>query len=168
MLRKVKSPIGQLLYTKLSNAFHDARSKGEAHAVLNYTHLAERMGITIYDKPHRAKTQLKQAITELQELQYIQDAEWEHLNITFTPGVRYHFGEEIPLLDRKRIVKTKKVNVPAPFRAIPKGESHEPLRPLCSLYSNQGWKLAERQANRHGLTEEQVRTECLRLGLPVS
>lgn len=169
MLRKVKSPIGQLLYTKLSNAFHDARSRGEAHATLSYAYLAERMGITVYDQPFRAKAQLKQAISELQKLHYIEDAQWDQLTIRFTPGVRYQFGEERPLLERKRTVQTKtKILGTTPFRAIPKSTNHEPLIPLCALYSEQGWKLAEAQANRKGLTEEQVRAECLRLGLAIA
>lgn len=167
LMKSIASPIGQLLYTKLSNLFHEATGKGWTHIDVEYRWLAERMGLRIYEHVWEAKKQLKQAISELVGLHYIKQPTWDDFIIRFVPEVRYILGEQQPSEVRKTLAtKTNQ----APERLIAQGNSHQepqhdPLLPLCSLYANAGWPLAEPQAKRRGLTEEELKILTKERGL---
>lgn len=170
LMRSIGSSIGQLLYTKLSHLFHDAKLKGQHHVDVGYHWLAERMGIKMYEHVWEAKKQLKQAINELVELHYIHPPLWNGWTIIFEPNIRYELGERLPRQERKKAAKNnkKKPMLSSSSPAVYKGASAEPkdiLLPLCSLYATNGWKLAEPQAKRRLLTEEQLREECMLRGL---
>ncbi len=157
LMSSIDSPIGQLLYTKLSNLFHGAAEKGWSYVEVEYHWLVERMGLRAYTHVWEAKKQLKQAICELVDLQYIQDAIWDGFTIRFSPGVRYTFGEQQPSKIRKAKANTeppKQLRIPITGASE---ESYDPLWPLCNLYAKAGWKFAEAQAKRRNLTEEQLR-----------
>lgn len=172
LMRTVKSPIGQLLYTKVSHWLHEAQKRGYDYVDVSYTHVAERMGIKVYDQLFRAKAQLKQAFSELVDLHYIKQPIWNGWTIRFEPGVRYEFGEKAPRQERKKAAKKagsckSKQACRPPLRISLSADDlpRDPLLPLCSLYASQGWKLAEAQAKRHNLTDQQLRAECIKRGL---
>ena len=157
LMSSIASPIGQLLYTKLSNLFHEATERGWSYVNVEYHWLVERMGLRAYAHVWEAKKQLKQAISELVDLHYIQEPVWEGFTIRFNSGVRYTLGEQQPSKIRK--VKAN-VEPPKQLRIQIVGaseESYDPLWPLCNLYAKAGWKFAEAQAKRRNLTEEQLR-----------
>ncbi len=156
LMSSIASPIGQLLYTKLSNLFHEATERGWSYVNVDYHWLVERMGLRAYAHVWEAKKQLKQAISELVDLRYIQEPVWDGFTIRFNSGVRYTFGEQQP----SRIRKIKANAEPPKQLRIPiagaSEESYDPLWPLCSLYAKAGWKFAEAQAKRRNLTEAQL------------
>lgn len=163
LMRSVKSPIGQLLYTKLSNLLFEAKKLGYEYVDVDYIHLSERMGIKVYTQLFRAKAQLKQAIQELVDIYYIKQPTWNGWTIRFSADVRYEFGEHAPRSERKtaalkaKSVKQRITRLPRIERST---EPFDPLMPLCALYVQGGWKLAEPQAKRHGMSEEQLRKEA--------
>ncbi len=164
LMREIRSPIGQLLYTKLSHLFNEAREKGWDYVEIEYQWLAERMGITIYQQPFRAKAQLKQAIDELIAASYVREAIWLDWKIRLVPEVRYTLGEEQPRIERKRAAKKRTVShtrtIPAP---IPKQiEPIDFMIPLCEVYAKNGWTMVSSVAQRHGITEEQLKQELSR------
>jgi hypothetical protein len=169
LMSSIASPIGQLLYTKLSNLFHEANQKGWTYVEVEYQWLAERMGIIVYKELRKARWQLKQAIKELMDEHYIQEALWDEWKIRFTPGIRYTIGEGVPRIERKRRTSKKQSiqsisETPSPLPNT-QNESIDSLLPLCSLYIAGGWKLAEIQAKRRYITEAQLKDECLKRGL---
>jgi len=171
LMRAVRSPIGQLLYTKVSHWLHEAQKRGYNYVDVDYTHVAERMGIKVYDQLFRAKAQLKQAFAELVALHYIKPPIWNGWAIRFEPGIRYEFGEKLPRHERKKAAKkagSRKIKPsvsPLRISTVADDVPRDSLLPVCSLYASQGWKLAEAQAKRHKLTEDQLRTECIKRGL---
>lgn len=165
LMRQIKSPIGQLLYTKISYGLHEMKRKGLSHTEWDYPYLAERMGITVYDQPSKAKKQLKQAISELVALHYIKKPKWNGMTIKFEAGVRYQFGEDAPRTERKRAARISQSRNGNPISTVLLTEEHDPLIPLGTLYVAGGWKLAEPQAKLRGITEEQLRAECIRMKL---
>ena len=168
-MRCIGSSIGQLLYTKLSHLLHEAHQKGYDYVDVEYHWLAERMGIKIYDQVWQAKKQLKQAISELVREHYIKEPTWDRWTIRFEANVRHEFGERLPRQERKKAVrKAQRTAQPQAYqslRAEANNAPRDPLLPLCMLYASQGWKLAEPQAKRHGITEEDLRAECIARGL---
>ena len=166
LMKSIASPIGQLLYTKLSNLFHEAAEKSWTYVDVDYHWLVERMGLRIYEHVWEAKKQLKQAISELVDLNYIKQPAWQGFVIRFTPEVRYMFGEQQPRKERK--TRAKKNASVLQQLLIPSLEPHDPLWPLCSLYANAGWKFAEPQAKRRNLTEEQLRSLTEERGIPIT
>lgn len=172
LMRTVKSPIGQLLYTKVSHWLHEAQKHGYNYVDIEYTHVAERMGIKVYDQLFRAKAQLRQAFSELVDLHYIKHPTWNGWTIQFEPGVRYEFGEKEPRQERKKAAsKAGSTKARPSYRlssciSLPtEAEPRDLLLPLCSLYISQGWKLAEPQAKRRNFTEAELRAECIKRGL---
>lgn len=168
-MRCIGSSIGQLLYTKLSHLLHEAHQKGYDYVEVDYQWLAERMGIKIYDQVWQAKKQLKQAISELVREHYIKQPTWDRWTIRFEANVRHEFGERLPRQERKKAAKkartVAKLQAYNPPRIEPNNAPRDPLLPLCMLYVSQGWKLAEPQAKRHGIKEEDLRVECITRGL---
>lgn len=163
-MRSIGSSIGQLLYTKLSHLFHDAQQKGYDHVDVEYQWLAERMGINIYEHVWEAKKQLKQAISELVREHYIKQPSWDGWTIRFEPNVRHEFGERLPRRERKKAAQQTCTTAQATQSEPPVKElstPRDPLLPLCMLYLSQGWKLAEPQAKRRNITEQQLRLECV-------
>ena len=162
LMKSIASPIGQLLYTKLSNLFHEAARKGWTYVDVEYRWLVERMGLRIYDHVWEARKQLRQAISELVNLHYIQEPSWDNFIIRFTPALRFTVGEYQPTkLRREQAQKVADTHISKQLQItqlLPQDEQpYDPLRPLCSLYANAGWKVAEPQARRRGLTEDQLR-----------
>lgn len=164
LMREIRSPIGQLLYTKLSHLFNEAREKGWDYVEIEYQWLAERMGITVYQQPFRAKAQLKQAIDELIAASYVREAIWLDWKIRLVPEVRYTLGEEQPRIERKRAAKKRVVShtrrIPEP---VPKQiEPIDFMIPLCEVYAKNGWTMVSSVAQRHGITEDQLKQELSR------
>jgi hypothetical protein len=169
-MRKIASPIGQLLYTKLSHLLHDAQGHGYDYVEVKYQWLAERMGIKIYEQVWAAKKQLRQAITELVREQYIKAPVWNGFNLRFYPGVRYEFGEQLPKRERKRAAKKafkNKKTLASNTVTVTSPPVTDPLWPLCALYSENGWGFAEKHARRHRLDEHALRAETHSRGLPL-
>lgn len=159
LMREIRSPIGQLLYTKLSHLFNEARAKGWDYVDIEYHWLAERMGITPYSQLFRARSQLKQAINELIRACYVREAEWYDWTIRFVPEVRYTLGEEQPRMERKRAAK-KGAASRAPQIALALPKQIEPIDfmiPLVEVYAKNGWGMVSSVAQRHGITEEQLK-----------
>jgi hypothetical protein len=107
LMRQLRSPIAQLLYTKLSHLFHESQERGDACVEIEYEWLAERLGLKKYEQLFRAKSQLKQPLLELKEQCYIESFEWSGWQIRITPGVRYTFGEDQPRKERFRAIEGK-------------------------------------------------------------
>ncbi|MBS2004765.1 MAG: replication initiator protein A [Cyanobacteria bacterium SZAS LIN-5] len=166
LMKSIASPIGQLLYTKLSNLFHEASAKKWAYVDVDYHWLVERMGLRSYQHVWEAKKQLKQAITELVDLHYIEDPVWNGFLIRFAPAVRYTFGEQEPRKLRKSHAKKSLKQLAIPLVADSPLPT-DPMWPLCTLYANLGWKWAEPQAKRHGLTESQLRAMTAERQIPI-
>lgn len=161
LMREIRSPIGQLLYTKLSHLFNEARSKGWEYVDIEYHWLAERMGITPYSQLFRARAQLKQAIEELIRACYVRKAEWIDWTIRLIPEVRYTLGEEKPRAERKRAARngaTSRVTqvLPPPPNPI---EPVDFMIPLVAVYAKNGWGMVSSVAQRHGISEEQLREQ---------
>lgn len=166
LMRAINSSIGQLLYTKLSHLFFEARRNNERYVKVDYQWLAERMGIKLYAHVWEAKKQLKQAINELVKLSYIHPPIWSGWSITFEPNVRYEFGESAPRQIRKKAAAQKPIQIPVQVvAALPAQQERDPLIPLCRLYATVGWTLAQPQALRRGMTQEQLKNECIARGL---
>lgn len=166
LMRSIKSSIGQLLYTKLSHLFFEAKRNNQSYVKVDYHWLAERMGIKSYQHVWEAKKQLKQAISELVELCYIYPPAWTDWSITFEPNVRYEFGESAPSLNRKKAArKTMPKQIQVSALTDQAQEETDSLLPLCNLYANVGWKWAQPQAQRRGMDEAQLRVECFNRGL---
>jgi hypothetical protein len=169
LLRSIKSSIGQLLYTKLSHLFHEAKRKNEKFVDVSYQWLAERMGIKMYNHVWEAKKQLANAIRELIALEYIHEPTWNGWTIRFEADIRYELGESAPRLQRKKALRAQKnhsnqtLNRMIPREAFP--AERDMLQPLCALYAQAGWKYAEPQAKRRSITEEQLKEECELRGL---
>jgi len=159
LMREIRSPIGQLLYTKLSHLFNEAREKGWEYVEIDYQWLAERMGITAYQQLFRAKAQLKQAVDELIAACYIRKYEWVDWKIRFVPEVRYTFGEERPRAERKRAVKKNKPIVAHRIEQPSKIEPYDFMIPLCAVYAESGWSMISTVAQRHGITEDRLKQE---------
>jgi hypothetical protein len=127
------------------------------------------MGIRIYQRLSDAKQQLKQAIDALVSTNYVESPQWaEEGKITFTPGVRYSFGEVIPHKDRKTAAQTKKnrrITSQPPIHLSSNKEPIDALLPICSLYAQTGWPAAELHAKRKGLSEAELRRETQNRGL---
>ena len=129
------------------------------------------MGLRFYEHVWEAKKQLKQAISELVDLRYIKQPTWDGFTIQFTPEVRFTFGEEKPSKSRK--AKAQMIDdVPRQLQinsvvAVVE-ELHDPLWPLCTLYAKAGWKLAEIQAKRRNLSEEQLKKLTKERGIVIS
>ena len=161
LMREIRSPIGQLLYTKLSHLFNEARTKGWDYVDIEYHWLAERMGITPYSQLFRARAQLKQAIDELIRACYVREAQWIDWTIRFVPEVRYTLGEEQPRIERKRAAK-KGATSRAPQITSTPSKQIEPLDfmiPLCAVYAQNGWGMVSSVAHRYGITEDQLKQE---------
>jgi hypothetical protein len=166
-MRSLRSPIAQVLYTKLSHLFNDCR--GDVVDV-EYQWLAERMGIKLYSELHRARAQLKQAFLELQSTQYISSFEWIGAKIRIMPGVRYSLGEQLTRVARKKAI-TQRSGV-ARTREVGGSKTEvlqqvpiDPLLPICALYSSSGWKSVQQHALRKGLTQETLNVETSNRGL---
>jgi hypothetical protein len=162
-MRCIGSPIGQLLYTKLSHLLHEAHQKGYDYVDVEYQWLAERMGIKIYDQVWQARWQLKQGISELVRENYIHEPSWNGWTIRFEANVRHEFGERLPRQERKTAARKAQKTATKRVPEVSRTEApRDPLWPLCNLYASQGWsELTEKQARRHKLTEEQLRAECI-------
>jgi len=131
-MRKLKSSIGQLLYTKLSHLLHEASKQGRQYVDVEYTWLSERMGIKTYRQIWEAKRQLKRAIDELVREHYIKEPQWHSWTIRFQASVRHEMGERAPREVRKRAARK------APIRkAILKSKSQRRLNreTLCFPYA---------------------------------
>lgn len=171
LMSSIASPIGQLLYTKLSNLFHEAAEKGWEYVNVEYRWLVERMGLRFYEHVWEAKKQLKQAISELVDLHYIKQPTWDGFTIKFTPEVRFILGEEHPSKSRKAKAQSMD-DMPRQLQitsvVATAEEVHDPLWPLCTLYAKAGWKLAETQAKRRNLTEDQLKRLTEERGITIS
>jgi len=165
-MRKIGSPIGQLLYTKLSHLLHEAQKNSSSYVDVDYHWLAERMGIKVYNQVWEAKKQLRLAINELVRESYIRTPIWNGFLIRFEPNVRFEFGESLPLLERRNAARNKPHKSPAQSISMaPNVMPNDPLLPLCILYSKGGWGLAEPHARRHGLSELKLKDEAASRGL---
>lgn len=166
-MRKLKSPIAQLLYTKLSHLFHDSNG---GPVKVTYGWLAERMGLKVYSQTWEARKQLKQAIEELVSTHYIEEPTWSGWTIAFSPAVRYTFGEQIAREERKAAAKRIRhqkapIQLSLTISSEPDREPVDPLLPLCSVYAASGWSSAvERVATGKGISEEQLKHETLKRG----
>jgi len=163
IMREIRSPIGQLLYTKLSHLFNEARERGWEYVEIDYQWLAERMGIKVHSQLFRAKDQLKQAIQELTYARYIRQAIWLDWKIRISPEVRYTFGEEQPRIKRKRAAKQNKPGRTKPYIPSPI-EPSDFMVPLCEVYLRNGWAMVASVAKRRGITEEQIKAEIEKRG----
>ncbi|MCC7531886.1 MAG: hypothetical protein IT342_25510 [Candidatus Melainabacteria bacterium] len=170
LMREIRSPIGQLLYTKLSHLFNEAREKGWEYVEIEYQWLAERMGIMVYQQPFRAKAQLKQAIDELIAACYVQEATWIDWKIRLRPEVRYTFGEEKPRIERKRAARkrTTSHNQTVAVQAPKQIDPIDFMVPLCEVYAKNGWTMVSSVAQRHGITEDQLKQELLRRNIIIT
>lgn len=164
LMREIRSPIGQLLYTKLSHLFNEAREKGWDYVEIEYEWLAERMGITIYQQLFRARAQLKQAIDELIAASYVRKATWFDWKLRLVPEIRYTLGEERPRIERQRAAK-KRAASQKQRAPLPSPKQIEPIDfmiPLCEVYAKNGWAMVSSVAQRHGISEDQLKQELSR------
>jgi len=108
-MRILKTPVAQMLYTHISNLFHQKENWPYAEA--DYDWLAERMGLTVYEHKRRAKQQFKTALSELVEQRYLDKFEWldaPKLKLRFYPGVKYTVGESAARQARKALAQSSK------------------------------------------------------------
>jgi len=160
LMREIRSPIGQLLYTKLSHLFNEAKERGWEYVEIDYQWLAERMGTTIYQQLFRAKAQLKQAIDELIVASYIREAQWIGWKLRLMPEVRYTLGEEQPRIERKQAAKKRKASHNQQVaKIVNQAEPIDFMIPLCEVYAKNGWTMVSSVAQRHGITEDRLQQE---------
>jgi hypothetical protein len=165
-MRKLRSPIAQLLYTKLSHLFHESRA-GEIR--VEYSWLAERMGLKIYSHLWEAKKQLKQAFGELVETHYIEEPRWDGWSVLLSPAVRYTVGEQVAREERKAAARRFKrfgqsVQLELPISKERDKEPIDPWVPLCTVYAASGWSAVERVATAKGIVEADLREQTVRRG----
>jgi hypothetical protein len=167
-MRRLRSPIAQLLYTKLSHLFHESKAR---EIRVEYTWLAERMGLKIYAHVWEAKKQLKQAISELVETHYIEEPQWDGWTVVFSPAVRYTLGEQIAREERKAAARrfnksgAASAQLSLPISVERDTEPVDPWVPLCSVYAASGWTAVERVASGKGISEQELRRQTLQRGL---
>lgn len=87
LLRSLHTEIAALIYPHLSCIFHGKR-KDQDFIEINYTWLAQRIGIKVWDSLREAKKQLKPAHQELIKNGYLADAQWYQDKIRYFPGIR--------------------------------------------------------------------------------
>ncbi|MGE3557283.1 MAG: hypothetical protein AB7M93_30695 [Candidatus Obscuribacterales bacterium] len=168
LMQEIDSPIGQLLYTKLSYLFNETMAPGQQSVTVQYHWLAQCMGVVVYDEIRMARRQLKKAIAELVDLHYIEEPVWNGFAISFTPGIRYTYGEHLPKIERSKTGKKKatrsktkpqvtQLSIPL---SITEAKPGDKLKPLCHFYLERGFdEFVARQARRHNLTEKQLQDE---------
>ena len=174
LMSEVKTDIAQLLYTKISYLLQKACRKGVEETSVQYHWLTERMGLKTHSTLWRAKQQLNPAFEQLVELKYIQPHTWNGWDIVLKPDVRFTFGEQLQLQQRKdRVVKSPKtlsksnnsVSVPKQL-SLP--IATDPLYGICSVYAENGWDFAKKLAYRRGFTnEQQLKDETLKRNIVI-
>lgn len=168
LMRELHSPIGQLLYTKLSHLFHDAQQRKQNYAEVDYQWLAERMGIKVYAELYRAKAQLKKAIDELIKASYIKSVKWNQWKIRFVPEIRYTLGERLPQQQRKKTAKavvSTNVQMTIPLSAEDQRQSVLAIQAgwiIAGCDADQdklrgnGWTLADAQIKAEEMKKHQI------------
>lgn len=173
LMAEVKTDIAQLLYTKISYLLQKASRKGKEETSVQYEWLVERMGLKSHSTLWRAKQQLNPAFEQLVKLKYIQQHSWDGWNIILKPDVRFTFGEQLQLQQRKdKITKapkslSKSVKTTHQPKQLSLPINTDPLYGLCSVYAENGWEWAKKHASKRGLTEEQLKEETLKRNIEI-
>jgi hypothetical protein len=170
-LRSLRTSIAKPLALHLAyRVFKNAKCEW----VTDYSWLADRLAIKVYDDMKRAKEQLKAAFTELKTTGLIESWEWlEHGRLRFIAGPRLlqMHKNRVSARDAWSVnqeEQAKKVR-PAPRtqREAEQQQAYDPMNPLCAEYSFKGWTAIAGKAKQLGFDETTIKSEAIKRGLPI-
>jgi hypothetical protein len=157
-MRLLRSDIVKQLYPLLSYWFW--RMANEDYWRVQYSWLAEHIGIKVWDNLWRAKQQLQAANDELKEKGYLAYYLWDGWDILYFPGEVYK-AEQL----RRSFAKANAVvDVPAKIGTLTQLEQPDPLIPILNLFA-QGVPLAEQLLKQRGISQEQALALCIEKGI---
>lgn len=168
-LRSLKTSIAKPLALHLAyRILKNGKSIWEA----DYAWLAERLAIKVYSEEWRAKDQLKAALLELKETEFLDSWEWlGGGRIRFTAGNRLIQKHQERVVAKDAWLAHQKVE-PNKLKQLAKNEKlaeqikidYDPLAPLCAEYALKGWSAVEQKAQQKGLTEKMLEEETNKRG----
>jgi len=162
-IRELKTDIAKPLCLHLSYRFYLASLNKTSYWDTDYAWLCGRLGIRIYSEQWQATKQLKPALEELQARGFIASWEWlESGKLRFMAGKAYVDEHAVRMNNRDQAGPLVAPNaVVAASSALDRG-THDPLIPICALYSANGWtELVQKKAKDMGLAEADLKRELL-------
>lgn len=143
--------------------------------IVDYKWLTERLAIKTYEDLAAARKQLKPALMELQEHEYLETWEWlDGGRIRFTAGRqlaeihkrRVHAKDAWLMHEQEKLRREQLVSAqPARTqRELVRKEEHDPLATICAEFVGRGWAGVAQKARNRGLTEEFLRAEAIKRG----
>jgi hypothetical protein len=166
-LRSLKKDIAKSLSLHLSYRFHKS---GNSTWEADYDWIANRLGLSHQDDIRRAKDQLRPALQELKQTQFIESWEWlSNRRIKFTAGSTYVKQHVVRVQNRDAWLvhqekEAKQLGRSTPVNRTAKPD-YDPLALICTEYAAHGWTNSVAQKARlKMLTENDLRTAASERG----
>lgn len=171
-LRKFKTDIAKTLSMHI--AYRTFKNK-KSQWIVDYDWLAERLAIRVYEELKAAKKQMRPALIELQENEFIQSWEWiDGRKLVLTAGRQLLEAHKRRVeakdawidheQEKSRCEKLITNQTPRTVREAERVEAFDPLAVLCTEYAVRGWDAIARKALARGLDEETLKDEAQKRG----
>lgn len=169
-IRSLKTDIAKTLSLHLSYRFH---KHGQGLWEADYSWLAERLAIKVYQDVKMQRRQLKAPLEELQKTGFLEKWEWlSNGRIRFFAGTRY-LEQHCRRVAAKDAWLMHQEDLPKQLSLLPHGEidrlknDFNPLDAICAKFAVFGWKSVEIQARERGLTFAELKLETERRGFAI-
>ena len=170
-LRHLKTDIAKPLSLHL--AYRTFKNK-KGQWTGDYSWLAQRMAIKVYDDMKAARKQFKPALEELRTTGFIDAWEWMGTQIKFVAGPRLiqMHQKRVQAKDAWLEHQQEKIRVDQLVIARPprteleraRQEAYDPLAGICAKFAAYGWAQVSSDATRRGITHEDLASETLKRG----
>ena len=170
-LRQLRTDIAKPLSLHL--AYRLFKSKGSEWTA-DYSWLAERMAIKVYEDIKSARKQFRPALEELKTTGFIDSWEWIGKRLRFVAGprlVQMHQrrvqAKDAWLTHQQEAVRVEQLVIAHPPRTqmeSARQEAFDPLAGICTRFAAYGWKAVSTDATTRGLTREFLLSESVKRG----
>ncbi len=171
-IRELKTDIAKTLTFHLSYRFHLAGKQRHSYWDADYSWLAPRLGIRVYDEQWEANKQMKSALEELKRTGFLENYEWlQNMRLRFHAGPIYLEQHKRRVENRDAFLSHQEEIAPKQLSLLPalgvtkEPFDNDPLPPVCAAYALKGWT-AEIQvkAERLGLDQAKLHNVALARG----
>jgi hypothetical protein len=144
----------------------------------DYTWLASRIGVKVYDDLRRARGQFKPALEELNATGFLDSWDWREGRIRMVAGpqlIQSHkervIAKDAWLTHQEAKSRSEKLIINQPARTLREAarkEAFDPLAAICAEFAYRGWTAVAQKAIARGLTEQTLFAEAITRGHLIS
>lgn len=170
-LRTLKTEIAKPLALHLAyRVFKNKKAEWQPE----YEWLAHRIAIKVYTDMKAARKQLKAALEELRDTEFIEGWEWHGRTLRMVAGprlARMHQNrvqaKDAWLAHQQQQIRAEQLVIAFPPRTEKeklRQEAFDPLAAICTKLAAYGWQTVAQEATVRGFTQEQLTTEAVSRG----